>query len=79
MTDLHSALLARIHRGDPYGVITVWKALRVVAELHAPTVEPYGVVCSSCRDVGGTLVEVPCDESKVIAAQLGVEIGETPK
>ena len=77
MTDLHSALLARIHRGDPYGVITAWKAVRAAVELHAPRQcdcrEAKHIICSGCP--GHAVV---CATERTIAEALGVEIGETP-
>jgi hypothetical protein len=33
---LHTALLAEVHRQDPYGLLKGWIAVKVVLELHKP-------------------------------------------
>ena len=78
MSTLHEELLARIDRGDPHGLITAWKAVRAVVELHASRPcnckQARHVICDGCPGHA-----VRCVTITAVARELGVEIGDTPK
>lgn len=82
VSTLHEQLLARIDRGDPYQLITAWKALRAVVERHKPVpcrmarcATTGHVLCAGCGH-GQNYSE--CPDTLAIAEALGVQIGETP-
>lgn len=84
MSTLHEHLLARIDRGDPYRIITVWKVVRAVVELHAPIQhKTFGTLCGECsqlesgQGMDGVLLFVaePCNTKRAIATELGVDGG----
>jgi len=86
VSTLYERLRARIDRDDPHRLLTAWKAVRAVVELHAPI--PCGpcslrhehIRCGWCTGfiwpATESLSSWPCPTITAIAEALG--IGETP-
>jgi hypothetical protein len=74
VSTLHERLLRRLD-GQRLSAPKLCAAVRAVVELHKPT--DIGGGLAICEECDGRWA--PCSTIKIIAAQLGVEIEETPK
>ena len=75
MSTLHARLVARIDRGDPYGVIQAWRGVRAAVELHEPILFGGVVGCLACSPgmPAPILIDAPCPTITAIAKALGVD------